>query len=78
MQRYVRIGGAFFGAALLVGIAACSGRTTGGGALPPAGQMALRYPAPGTVATPPVTAPVSIPYPYTNEWTTKTWSGSDR
>lgn len=75
MQRYVRIGGAFFGAALLVGIAACSGRTTGGGALPPAGQMALRYPAPGTAPTPPVTAPVSIPYPYTNEWTTKTWSG---
>jgi hypothetical protein len=77
MEGYVRIGGAVFGAALLIGIAACSGRTgTGTSALPPVGQLPAHNPfVPAAAPTPPVTAPVTIPYPYTNHWTTKTWSG---
>lgn len=75
MQRYVKIGGAVFGAALLFGIAACSGRSGGPAALPPAGEAPMRGPGPSASATPPVTAPVTIPYPYTNNWTTTTWTG---
>lgn len=77
MQRYVRIGGAIFGAAALIGIAACSGRSSSGeGALPAVGQAPFQTaPVPGTSPTPPVTAPVTIPYPYTNKWVTKTWAG---
>jgi hypothetical protein len=77
MQRYVRIGGAIFGAAALIGIAACSGRSsTGEGGLPAVGQAPFQtVPVPGTSPTPPVTAPVTIPYPYTNKWVTKTWAG---
>jgi hypothetical protein len=77
VQRYVRIGGAIAGAALMIGIAACSGRSsTGSGALPTVGQAPLQNaPPPRSTPTPPVTAPVAIPYPYTNNWTTKTWTG---
>lgn len=75
MQRYVRIGGATLGVALLWGIVACSGRTGSGAALPPGAQTPLRQPAPEPSITPPVTAPVTIVYPYTNTWRTKTWAG---
>jgi hypothetical protein len=76
MQRDIGIGGALFGAALLIGIAACSGHAPdGNSALPPVGQEMLRNPSPGSAPTPPVTAPVTIRYPYTNDWTTKTWAG---
>jgi hypothetical protein len=76
MERYFRIGGAVCSAALLIGVAACSGRGGGGSsAVPPVGPGAMRNPAPLASATPPVTAPVTIPYPYTNTWTTKTWTG---
>lgn len=77
MQRYVRIGGAILSAAALIGIAACSGRSsTGEGALPAANQASFHNPlVPAASPTPPVTAPVTIPYPYTNKWVTKTWAG---
>ncbi len=77
MQRYVGIGGAIFGAAALITIAACSGRSsTEQGALPAADQAPFHNPLmPATSPTPPVTAPVTIPYPYTNKWVTKTWAG---
>jgi hypothetical protein len=75
MQRYVRVGGAVCGAALLIGVAACSGHSGESAALPPFGQASTRAPAPAASSTPPVTAPVTIPYPYTNVWTTTTWTG---
>ncbi len=74
MQRNVRIGAAF-GVALLFGIAGCSGQSGSGTALPPGAQAPLHQPFPAPKATPPVRAPVTIPYPYTNKWVTKTWSG---
>ncbi|HZV76234.1 MAG TPA: hypothetical protein VFF63_00590 [Candidatus Babeliales bacterium] len=77
MHRYVRASGAVVVAALFIGIAACSSRTSGGSApLPPMGQGPFaREIAPNATPTPPITAPVTIDYPYTNTWTTKTWSG---
>ncbi len=75
MQRYVQIGGAIFGVALLSGIVGCSGQTGSGAALPPGVGAPLRQPMPAPSVTPPVTAPVTIFYPYTNKWTTKTWAG---
>jgi hypothetical protein len=68
--------GASIALALVTGIAACSGgsqRTLptvfpNGGS--PIGGSPLATP------TPPVTAPVTIPYPYTNRWVTKTWTGA--
>jgi hypothetical protein len=75
MQRYIGIGGAVVGAAVLIGAAACSGGSEPV-TPPPPGQSALHNPyVPGTSPTPPVSAPVTIPYPFTNAWTTKTWSG---
>ncbi|MBV8372877.1 MAG: hypothetical protein JOY69_06425 [Candidatus Eremiobacteraeota bacterium] len=56
------------------GIAACSGGAQR--ALP--GTTAYQNVgtlSPFAESTPPVTAPVKIPYPYTNTWVTKTWSG---
>jgi hypothetical protein len=75
MQRYVRIGGALYGVALLL-TAACSGRS-GGSSLgfPPVESAGAGSSLPAASATPPVTAPVTIPYPYTNTWVTKTWAG---
>lgn len=73
MQRNVREGGAFFGAALFIGLAACSGHGAAPATVPVVDAAGV--PAPQTAATPPVTAPVTIPYPYTNTWTTETWSG---
>jgi hypothetical protein len=62
---------------VMAGIAGCSGGETPGtgtGALPgfapPPGHL-----APQPSPTPPVSAPVKIPYPYTNVWTTTTWAG---
>jgi len=77
MQRYLRIGGAAAGAILIVGIAACSGRTsTGTGAIPAMNSAPLgRMPMPAASPTPPVTAPVTIPYPYKNTWKTTVWTG---
>jgi hypothetical protein len=75
MPRNVRIAGSFLAGATLICLAACSSRTgTYGGPLPGVGQPASRV-APMAKSTPPVTAPVTIPYPYTNNWVTKTWSG---
>lgn len=76
MERYVRIGAAVWGGALLFGIAACSGGSGGGpAALPLSGEAPSRGNGPAVSATPPVTAPVTIPYPYTNQWTTTVWTG---
>ena len=76
MHRYVRTGGAALAAALLIGIAACSSRTSGSPSLPPVAQGAFgRETAPNATPTPPITAPVTIDYPYTNVWVTKTWNG---
>jgi hypothetical protein len=75
MQRYVRIGGASIAAGLLVGIAACSGHTsTGTGAIPALNPPFQNPAMVKTLATPPITAPVKIPYPYTNKWITRTWA----
>jgi hypothetical protein len=75
MQRHIRIGGAVVGVAVLIGVAACSGGS-GPGTPPTTGQSPLHNPyVPGASSTPPVSAPVTIPYPFTNHWTTKTWSG---
>ncbi|MBV9718599.1 MAG: hypothetical protein JOZ77_04725 [Candidatus Eremiobacteraeota bacterium] len=76
MQRSIGIAGAVLGAALLVGLVACSGRGAGSpSGLPPLESTTFGHRVPGSSATPPVTAPVTIPYPYTNHWTTKTWAG---
>lgn len=75
MQRDVRIAGSFLAGAILIASAACSSRTgTGGSPLPGVDQAASRV-APMAKSTPPVTAPVTIPYHYTNNWITKTWAG---
>ncbi|MGA8098384.1 MAG: hypothetical protein WB810_06980 [Candidatus Cybelea sp.] len=75
MQRYVRIAGSFLAGATLICAAACSSRSGAyGGLLPGVDQAASRL-APMARSTPPVTAPVTIPYPYTNNWVTTTWSG---
>jgi hypothetical protein len=74
MQRYVRIAGSLLAGATLISAAACSSRSgTYAGPLPGVDQAASRL-APMAQSTPPVTAPVTIPYHYTNDWITKTWS----
>lgn len=74
MKRHT-LGGLLVALGMSAGIAACSGGgTTGAGGIPgfapPPGQL-----APQQSPTPPVSAPVTIPYPYTNTWTTTTWAG---
>ncbi len=64
--------GAPLAAALLIAIGACSGGTQHGALVPDAGGNAA---APFAMAAPPVTAPVTIPYPYTSKYTTQTWTG---
>jgi hypothetical protein len=60
---------------LLAAIAGCSsGGTTGAGTLPGFAPSSGHL-APQESPTPPVSAPVTIPYPYTNTWTTTTWTG---
>ena len=77
MQRDVRIAGSFLAGAILICSAACSSRSgTWGGPLPGVDQAASRV-APMAKSTPPVTAPVTIPYHYTNNWVTKTWAGPE-
>jgi hypothetical protein len=67
--------GALVAVGLLAGVAACSGsQTTGAGALPGFAPGPGRL-APQAPPTPPVSAPVEIPYPYANTWTTTTWAG---
>jgi hypothetical protein len=76
MLRYLPRLGLTFAAGLSVALAACSSHATGTSSLPLTEQQAFRNPAaPLTSPTPPVTAPVTIPYPYTNQWTTTTWAG---
>ena len=61
----------------LAALAACSGQSQNSGALPTAPQNALyRAGAPNAAATPPVTAPVTIPYPYVNTYTTTTYTSA--
>jgi hypothetical protein len=60
----------------LAALAACSGQSQNSGALPTAAQNPLYRAAPNAAATPPVTAPVTIPYPYTNEYTTTTYKSA--
>ncbi|MBV8725746.1 MAG: hypothetical protein JO078_00780 [Candidatus Eremiobacteraeota bacterium] len=75
MQRYLRGGVLAALGALAIGVAACSGHA-GYAPLPSAPQApAQNGPLPAATATPPVTAPVLIAYPYTNSWTTRTWAG---
>lgn len=78
LRSLLRCGIPFTTLSLLLGIAACSsgGYSAGSAMVPsigqPAGPSGLSVDA---RATPPVTAPVIIPYPYTNVWTTTTWAG---
>ncbi|MBV9233600.1 MAG: hypothetical protein JO030_06110 [Candidatus Eremiobacteraeota bacterium] len=74
MQRYLRGGALAAIGAVAIGVAACAGHA--GTPLPDAPQApAVNGPVAAVTATPPVTAPVLIVYPYTNRWTTQTWSG---
>ncbi|MBV8198086.1 MAG: hypothetical protein JO263_08120 [Candidatus Eremiobacteraeota bacterium] len=75
MQRYLRRSALLAASALAIAVAACSGHT--GYAPLPGGMQAPAHngPFPASTATPPVTAPVLIAYPYTNNWTTRTWAG---
>jgi hypothetical protein len=58
-------------------LAACSGQSQNTGALPVTPQNPLlRGMAPEAAATPPVTAPVTIPYPYKNVSKTTTYSSA--
>jgi hypothetical protein len=67
--------GALVAVGLLAAVAACSGsQTTGTGAVPGFAPPPGRF-APQASPTPPVSAPVKIPYPYTNTWTTTTLAG---
>ena len=61
--------------ALLAGAAACGGSQQAGGGAIPNGAMPMSA-RPLAAATPPVTAPVTIPYPFTNTWKTTTWSSA--
>ncbi len=76
-HRFSAIGSAVLGIAM-ASLAACAGQSqnTGTGMVP---SMPDRGSFPGrtvnAVATPPVTAPVTIPYPYTNVSTTTTYAG---
>lgn len=77
MLRNLRKTSLVAAAALAVGVAACRGHNaTVPGTLPSLEQAPLPNAAlPQVTPTPPVTAPVNIPYPYTNNWTTRTWTG---
>jgi hypothetical protein len=59
----------------IAALAACSGQSQNG-ALPGAPQNASVRSAPNAAATPPVTAPVTIPYPYTDVYSTTTYTSA--
>src|SRR5579862_2492451 len=68
-----RAGFMLFTAASVLALGACAGgMRPGTNALPANALPAIADAA----ATPPVTAPVSIYYPYTNTWTTTTWASA--
>jgi hypothetical protein len=62
-------------AIMLAASAACSGQSQNG-ALPTAPQNAIFRGSPNAVSSPPVTAPVTIPYPYSNVYTTTTYASA--
>jgi hypothetical protein len=71
--RFTIIGRLVLAGTIAAGVAACAGgQPASSGAIPTADG--IRSVAPQAAVTPPVKAPVTIPYPYTNVWKTTTWA----
>jgi hypothetical protein len=78
LRRLLNAGSVLSTSLLVLAAAACSGTgsSTGSAMLPNAARSVPGQAMTIAAATPPVTAPVTIPYPYTNTWTTTTWKSA--
>jgi hypothetical protein len=76
-HKYVSVARTIVAAMVLAAIAACAAQSQNSGTLPATSQNPLfRAGIPNAAATPPVTAPVTIPYPYTDKYTTTTYASA--